>query len=84
MTTKVSASLKKWLDFLLAIAGFAVGLATNTGLVGPVIGLGAGYLVSDLVAEVDAGAVDPATLTAQIETIATKVVQEKAKPLTSL
>ncbi|MHB8603518.1 MAG: hypothetical protein ACYC9R_12865 [Nitrosotalea sp.] len=75
---KISATMKKFLDFGLAIAGFAVGLATNTGVIGPVVGLGAGYLVSDLIAEVDAGTIDTATLTTQIETIATKVVEAKA------
>ena len=74
---KVSPNAKKFLDFALAVAGFAVGLATNSGIIGPVIGLGAGYLVSDMIAEVDNGTIDPAALTSQIETIATKVVQEK-------
>ena len=79
---KISPNEKKVLDFVLALAGFAVGLATNTGIIGPVVGLGAGYFVSDVVAEVDNGTIDPTALTAQIETIATKIVQEKALPKT--
>ena len=75
---KVSTNIKKVLDFCLAIAGFAVGLATNTGIIGPVVGLGCGYLVSDIVSEVDAGTVDTATLTQQIETILPKILEPRS------
>jgi len=80
---KISPKEKKILDFVLALAGFGVGLATNTGIIGPTVGLAAGYFVSDLVTEVDTGAIDAATLATQIETIATKVVEAKAASSTS-
>ncbi|HZW58256.1 MAG TPA: hypothetical protein VFF30_18350 [Nitrososphaerales archaeon] len=83
MSTKVSAGRKKILDFVLAICGFALGLATNTGIVGPTVGLAGGYLVSDLIAEVDNGTVSTDTLTQQIEAVLPKVMESVAQQKSS-
>lgn len=72
MALKLSATTKKVLDFGLSIAGLAVGAAITQGYIGGVVGLAAGYLVSDLIAEVDTGNVPVATILNQVEQVAQK------------
>ncbi len=66
---RLSANVKKVLDFALAVAGAGIALAVQQSLISAAIGLAAGYLVSDVLTYVDTGTLPSiATVASQAET----------------
>ena len=72
---KISANMKKLVDFLLAVAGSGIALAVQQSYISAVVGLAAGYAVSDILSEVDNGSVSLPALAAQVDKIANDIAQ---------
>ncbi|MGI0081158.1 MAG: hypothetical protein ACRECH_16230 [Nitrososphaerales archaeon] len=74
---KLSATQKKILDFVLALAGMGVGLALQQGIIGGLTGLAGGYLVSDVISYVDTGSVQVSAIETQVADLVSKALQEE-------
>ena len=66
---KLSPNMKKLVDFALAVVGAGIALAVQQSYISAVVGLAAGYAVSDVLTYVDTGALPSiATVATQAET----------------